>query len=62
MKKRSAKLLNQRKAADLMGVSAKTLSRWAQVNAGPPRLRIGKRYFYTREIVVQWLAARIMAS
>jgi hypothetical protein len=61
MKTRSAKLLSQRKTAKLMGISCETLRRWSILNTGPPRLKIGKRYYYTREIVTQWLAARILA-
>jgi DNA-binding transcriptional MerR regulator len=60
--KRSPKLLNQQKTARLMGISTRTLRRWSNTHAGPPRLKIGKRYFYTREMIVQWMAARIMAS
>jgi DNA-binding transcriptional MerR regulator len=57
-----ANLLNQQKAAKLMGVRPETLRRWARKNDGPPRIKIGKRYYYTRAIIVQWLAARSLAS
>lgn len=62
MRAGSAKLLTQRKTAKLMGISCETLRRWALLNEGPPRLKIGKRYYYTREIIVQWVAARVLAS
>jgi hypothetical protein len=62
MATRSAKLLNQQKTARLLGVSCETLRRWALKAEGPPRIQIGKRFYYTRDIIVQWLAARALAS
>lgn len=57
-----ATLLNQQKAAELLGVNPETLRRWARKNDGPPRIRIGKRYYYTKAIITQWLTSRSMAS
>ena len=61
MRAGSAKLLTQRKTAKLMGISCETCAGHS-LNEGPPRLKIGKRYYYTREIIVQWVAARVLAS
>jgi DNA-binding transcriptional MerR regulator len=57
-----ANLLTQKKAAELMGVSCETLRLWARKDEGPPRIRIGKRYYYTFTIILQWQKARSMAS
>jgi DNA-binding transcriptional MerR regulator len=45
-----------------MGVHANTLRRWQLSHEGPPTLTIGKRRYYTREIIEQWIRARALSS
>lgn len=49
------RVMNRRQAAAYLGVSTNTLVRWFQKNAGPAMLRIGKRRYYSREVLDQWL-------
>ncbi len=56
------KLLNSTAAAKVLGVNPDTLRVWANNNEGPPRIRIGKRYYYTEEIIQQWMKAMSVAS
>lgn len=42
-------------AADYIGVSARTLSRWHLQRVGPPRIRIVGRVFYRRAALVDWM-------
>ena len=51
-------LMNQEKCAKFLGVNAETLRRWAAKNAGPPRILIGKRYYYRRDMLKTWLDSR----
>ncbi len=51
-------LLTQRAAAKELNVSERTLRRWALQHLGPPTLTIGKRRWYAREVLAQWLKAR----
>ena len=55
-------LLNGAKAAEILGISQDTLRRWAVDNKGPARIRVGKRYYYTAEIIRQWIKAMSVAS
>lgn len=47
-------LLNQGKAAAKLGVHRETLRRWKQDNKGPATLRVGKRHYYSAEVIEQW--------
>jgi hypothetical protein len=51
------KMFTQSKAAEQIGVNRATLRRWKIENKGPPTLRIGKRHYYTAEMVQQWQRA-----
>ena len=41
-----------------LGISNRTLERWARLGECPPRTRIGKRIVYRRESVARWLRSR----
>jgi predicted DNA-binding transcriptional regulator AlpA len=43
------------RAAQFLGVSRQTLRRWIYAGDGPPRVRKGKRYYYVREAMKDWL-------
>lgn len=51
------KLLNITAAAKILGVHRVTLGVWIRDNVGPPSIRLGKRRYFTREIIEQWLRA-----
>ena len=55
-------LLQSQEAAELLGISRKQLRIWVQQNRAPPRLRIGKRYYWSREMLTQWVSAMSMAG
>ena len=38
--------------------SPRTIARWDRLRIGPPRTMIGKKVFYRREAVRQWLLAQ----
>ena len=44
--------------ADFLGVSERTLSRWARSQIGPARTRIGRSVRYRRGTVLAWLESQ----
>ncbi len=38
-----------------LGVTQDTLARWASDGTGPPMVRVGRRVFYRRAAVREWL-------
>ncbi|WP_420558843.1 helix-turn-helix transcriptional regulator [Roseovarius sp.] len=42
-------------AADCIGISNRTLSRWHLQRVGPPRIKIGGRVLYRRCALLEWL-------
>ena len=48
--------IDQRAAARLTGLSAKTLGRLADAGAPVGRLKIGRRVLYHRDTLAKWLA------
>jgi len=44
-------------AAEMLGISTKTLLDWKRRGEGPPSTRKGKRVYYIREQVKDWLRA-----
>lgn len=48
-------LLNAAAAAQLLGLSPKTLEKWRSEGKGPPVIRLGRRVAYSRGAIVQWL-------
>ena len=41
--------------AEELGKSVRTIARWERLRIGPPKTLIGKKPFYRREGVRQWL-------
>ncbi len=52
---RTPELMSACRAARFLGVSRQTLRRWIAQGDGPPRTREGKRYYYVREVLKDWL-------
>ncbi len=52
---RTPELMSAIRAAQFLGVSRQTLRRWISQGAGPPRVRKGKRFYYVREVLKDWL-------
>jgi len=55
-------LLSQRQAADLLGLSERTLERWRVTGEGPPHVKLGRRVLYREGDLIEWVAARIRTS
>jgi predicted site-specific integrase-resolvase len=55
-------LLNQRAAADTLGLSERTLERYRVSGEGPPFVKAGKRIMYRPEDIAAWVSARVVAS
>lgn len=55
-------LLTRAAAARLLGIHAETLKKWEENNLAPSRLKVGKRHYYTGEIIQQWISARVLVS
>jgi len=47
--------LTRGQLAEALGRSTRTLDRWQVQKVGPPRLKIGKLFIYSRERVQHWL-------
>lgn len=47
--------LTTKEVAELLGVTAVTLSNWRKKNCGPPTYRIGGEVRYEREDLERWL-------
>jgi hypothetical protein len=50
--------LSPAQLAAQLGICRRTLDRWRAARAGPPRVTIGRRPFYRRQAVSQWLLKR----
>lgn len=51
------KLLTISDAAEILSVSRRTLSRWARLRKGPPRIKVGRSIFYRRSSLERWLVS-----
>ena len=51
--------MNATEAAAFLGVHRRVFDRWTQTKQAPPRRLIGKRYYYQREYLTQWLQSPI---
>ncbi len=47
--------LSRQQAADLLGISPLTLSRWQAEGVGPPMIKIKRRIFYRLHSLTEWL-------
>jgi predicted DNA-binding transcriptional regulator AlpA len=54
-------LLRSNQVAGLIGISSKQLRIWVLENRAPPRIRVGKRYYWHKEMVNQWIKAMAAA-
>jgi hypothetical protein len=54
---RTPELMCAGRAARFLGVNRVTLRRWINRGDGPPRVRKGKRFYYVREVLKDWLKA-----
>lgn len=48
-------LLNLKGLVHWLGVEKCTISKWTRMGCGPPRILIGRRYYYSRAAVREWL-------
>ena len=48
--------------AEELGKSARTIARWDRLIIGPPKTLVGKRPFYRRDAVRQWLLRKERAQ
>lgn len=44
--------------ANELGISERTLARWAVARMGPPKVKLGKQVLYRRASVIEWLQSR----
>ena len=51
-------LVDRSGAAELLGVSARTLDRWHFLREGPPRIQLGRKIRYRRAAIDNWVLAR----
>lgn len=52
-----SKLLSQTAAAEYLGVSDTTLTRWRKSGDAPPHLMVGTKVKYTTDAIDKWLDA-----
>lgn len=55
-------LMNENQAAELLGLSVRTLQNWRLRGDGPVYVKIGKAVRYKRRDVSEWLKANTIAS
>ncbi len=48
--------------AEELGKSVRTIARWDRLRIGPPKTLVGKRPFYRRDAVRQWLLRKERAQ
>lgn len=49
--------LNSSEVANLLNISLRTLHRWGRLRKGPPSIKVGRRIYYRRAAIEQWLLA-----
>lgn len=57
-----AGLMTEQELADELGRCRRTIQRLFSRRVGPPRVRLGKRIFYRRVSVVEWLQRQELAQ
>ncbi len=50
--------LSKAEVARQLGMSPRTLDRWAATRIGPPRVHVGHKIFYREAAVRRWLGER----
>lgn len=51
-------LLTEAEYAELRGVSVRTIKRERAARRGPPYIRLGRKVFYRRAAIEQWIIAQ----
>ena len=51
-------LTTKEQAAEILGVSPRTLDRWHRLQMGPPRINIGRQVRYRPSTIKRWLVER----
>jgi len=54
-------LLSEIHAAELLGVSSRTLQAWRSRNEGPPFVRMGRAVRYRRQDLLAWIEQNTVA-
>lgn len=54
-------LLAEVYAADLLGLSSRTLQAWRSKNEGPPYVRVGRAVRYRRQDLLEWVSQNTIA-
>ena len=55
-------LVDRKSAAELLGVSPRTLDRWHLLREGPPRIAVGRQVRYRVSAIEAWLLAQETAG
>jgi excisionase family DNA binding protein len=58
----SEALLVEVHAADLLGLSSRTLQSWRSKKEGPPFVRVGRAVRYRRQDLLTWVAANTVSA
>jgi excisionase family DNA binding protein len=61
MASKALQFMTATEAAAFLGVDKYTFHRWIRTKDAPPRRLIGKRYYYQREFLLDWLQAPLPA-
>jgi len=51
-------LLTESEAASLFRLAPVTLRNWRSLRQGPPHVKIGRKAFYRREAISNWIVSR----
>ena len=51
-------LLSRKQAADFLGISPRTMEKWAVVGGGPNFLKIGKKVMFSQQDILTWIDSR----
>jgi hypothetical protein len=54
----SQRYASAQRVASMLGISPRTLSRWAAVGNGPPKIKLGKKVMFDVVKLSDWVASR----
>ena len=54
----STDILSKSQAAELLDISERTLTRWHAEGSGPPVSKKGRKSYYFKQSVLDWLKAK----
>lgn len=49
---------SEKDTAEMLGLKVSTLRNWGAQRKGPPRIRIGRKLFYRREALLDWMKSQ----